>query len=255
MPVDNGRPRSTVDELARSLRSQMTPVNSRFTFFSIVPLGEDDLREYVHDPLAALPKEVCELLPPTGIVLAPYLERGTARGFPSVTYEKPPESKLIFAARIDADDFTTFFFTIKDEQVSDYHNSLYDALSALIAQRVPPALMSEWTALLRSEIQAQVHGEVDEKSWRLKESLLRRPIASRTEGKPFQQYARESLEDTLTLYLHGVCCDIDVDPGPRQLPSRYLRKRLELLRGLFPPPEGYAVFPEDLNGEPARRKA
>jgi len=46
--------------------------------------------------------------------------------------------------------------------------------------------------------------------------------------------------------LHGICCDIDVDTGPRQLPSRNLRKRLMLLEELFPPPQGYAVFPEQL---------
>ena len=54
--------------------------------------------------------------------------------------------------------------------------------------------------------------------------------------------------DSLTLFLHGICCDIDVETGPRQLASRHMRKRLELLRGFYPPPKGYAVFPEDLKG-------
>jgi len=27
----------------------------------------------------------------------------------------------------------------------------------------------------------------------------------------------------MTLYLHGICCDIEWKPGPRQMPSRYLR--------------------------------
>ena len=254
MPSDNGRQRSTVDELARSLRSQMTPVNSRFNFFAIFPVREDDLREYVHDPIAALPAEICALLPPTGIVLTPYLEKPTGRKYPSVVYEKPPESKLIFSTRVDADDFATFFFTIKDEQISDYHYFLYDALAALVAKRAPADVMAGWMALLRTEIETQVHGEVDEASWRLKQAVLRRPESTRTEGKPFRDYGRQSFEDTLTLYLHGVCCDIDVDPGPRQLPSRFLRKRLELLRGMFPPPEGYAVFPEDQKREPSTPK-
>ena len=52
--------------------------------------------------------------------------------------------------------------------------------------------------------------------------------------------------DTLTLYLHGLCCDIDVEPGPRQIASRHLRKRLEYMRSQFAPPDGYAVFPEEL---------
>jgi hypothetical protein len=99
--------------------------------------------------------------------------------------------------------------------------------------------------VLREEMTTDVHGEVDEPSWRMKQALRRSPTKSRT-GKAFREYARQSFTDTLTLYLHGICCDIDVDTGPRQLPSRYLRKRLMALEQLFPPPKGYAVFPEQL---------
>ena len=60
------------------------------------------------------------------------------------------------------------------------------------------------------------------------------------------RYARQSLIDSLTLYLHGICCDIDVETGPRQLPSRHLRRRLELFHEIFPPPDGYVVFPEEV---------
>jgi hypothetical protein len=49
------------------------------------------------------------------------------------------------------------------------------------------------------------------------------------ERKDFSS-TRASLID-LTLFLHGICCDIDVETGPRQLLSRYLRKRLELIEG------------------------
>ena len=80
----------------------------------------------------------------------------------------------------------------------------------------------------------------------LKQSLLRRQTNVRKETKLFREYARQAFEDTLTLYLHGTCCDIDVETGPRQMPSRYLRRRIELLMSLFPPPEGYAVLPEQL---------
>jgi hypothetical protein len=88
---------------------------------------------------------------------------------------------------------------------------------------------------------------VDEASWHLKQLLLRRQTNVRRDTKLFREYALQSFVDTLTLYLHGICCDIDVETGPRQLPSRYLRRRLELLETLYPPPEGYAVFPEGLS--------
>jgi hypothetical protein len=246
MPSPNGRARTTVDELARRLRSEMTPVNTRFSYFPMFPVAEEDLRQYVHDPVAALPAAVCELLPKIGIVLAPYLERPTAKGTVSVVNEKPVEPKLAFSSRVPGEDFATLFFTVKDEQVADYHYFFYDEVAALLSQRWPADVQNVWQRLLREELSGEVHGEVDERSWHLKQTLLRRPMAARKDGKPFRDYARESFRDSMTLFLHGICCDIDVETGPRQLPSRYLRKRLEALKGLFPPPEGHGVFPEDL---------
>ena len=245
MPSENGRPRTTVDELARRLRSEMIPINNQFSYFLVLPLAEEDLRPYLQDPVAALPAAVAGILPRIGLVLAPYLERGTARASSAVVYEKPVENRLAFSARVQSDDSAMLFFTIKDEQVSDYHYFFYDEIAALLSSRWPQAVQETWHGLLREELSAEVHGEVDEKSWHMKQSLLRRPMSARKDGKPFRDYARQSFEDTMTLYMHGLCCDIDVETGPRQLPSRHLRKRLEALKRLFPPPEGHAVFPED----------
>jgi hypothetical protein len=247
MPSENGRVRTPVDELSRRLRSEMTPLNNKFSYFLAFPVAEEDLRQYLHDPVEALPAAVADLLPGVGIVLAPYLERGAPRTTVAMVNEKPPEAKLVFSTGVSAGDFTTLFFTVKDEQVSDYHYFLYDELAALLSRRWPESVEETWLRLLREELSAEVHGEVDEKSWHLKQAVLRRPAAARKDSKPFRAYARQSFEDTMTLYLHGLCCDIDVETGPRQLPSRHLRKRLEALKTLFPPPEGHAVFPEDLN--------
>jgi hypothetical protein len=247
MPSENGRPRSTVDELSRRLRSEMTPIDAKFSYFLVFPVAEEDLRQYLHDPVAALPEAITALLPQVGIVLAPYLERGSARTSAAVVYDKPPEARLIYSAHVEGADFATIFFTLKDEQVSDYHYYLYAEVAALLAHRLPVKAQDLYATLLREELSGEVHGEVDEKSWRLKQTVLRRPMNARKDGKPFRDYARQSFEDTMTLYLHGICCDIDVETGPRQLPSRYLRRRLELFKELFPPPEGHAVFPEDAN--------
>jgi hypothetical protein len=225
----------------------MTPIDKKISYFLALPVAEEDLRQYLQDPVEALPEAVTALLPPLGIVLAPYLERGSVRTHVSVVYEKPAESKLLFSARVANGDFATLFFTVQDEQVSDYHYYLYDEIAALISHRLPQKAQDAFYGLLREELSGEVHGEVDEKSWHLKQAVLRRPMAARKDGKPFRDYARQSFEDTMTLYLHGLCCDIDVETGPRQLPSRYMRKRLEALKALFPPPEGHAVFPEDAN--------
>ncbi|HWE49187.1 MAG TPA: hypothetical protein VG273_05340 [Bryobacteraceae bacterium] len=238
--------RSRIDELSRRLRSSMTPINEKISWSSMLPIAEEDLRQYIHDPVAALPPSACEILPRIGIVLVPYLERGAARSSAVVVNEKPAEAKLLFSAHVGGDDFAALFFTVKGEEVSDYHYYFYDEIAALLSQRWPQKVQEVYHGLLREELSGEVHGEVDEKSWHLKQTLLRRPMAARKDGKPFRDYARQSFEDTMTLYLHGICCDIDVETGPRQLPSRHLRKRLEALKALFPPPEGRAVFPEDL---------
>jgi hypothetical protein len=136
-------------------------------------------------------------------------------------------------------------FAVKDEEMAEYHYSFYNAVAGLIADAATDSAAREkFYGLIREELGADVHGEVDERSWRLKQSLVRRQTNTRKETKLFQEYARQAFEDTLTLYLHGICCDIDVETGPRQMPSRYLRRRLELLTSIYPPPKGYAVLPE-----------
>src|SRR5580704_6713663 len=138
----------SVGQFAERFRGEMIPLSNTFSYFcASVPLSEEDVKEYLEEPIAALPPAISALLPKVSIMLVPYLER--------------------------------------------------------------------------EEMNARVHGEVDEESWHMKQALLRRETNVRKETKPFRDYVRQSLIDTLTLYLHGICCDIDVETGPRQLPSRH----------------------------------
>ena len=130
--------------------------------------------------------------------------------------------------------------------MADYHDALYYELATLVVDRAEEESTGQFYALLRDELRNEVRGEVDDQSWKLKDQLLSRQADPAKNTKGFRTYAREAMIDTLTLYLHGLCCDLDVEAGPRQLPSRFLRRRLELLQGLFPPPSGIAIFPEDL---------
>jgi hypothetical protein len=163
-----------------------------------------------------------------------------------MTFERPTEARYLAVVRRNVDDMVMLALGIKDVEVADYHYQLYAALAGLVAERWPQEVQERFFRTIREELSADVHGEVDERSWHLKQGLQRRQANVRKETKLFREYARQAFEDTLTLYLHGTCCDIDVETGPRQMPSRYLRRRLELLISLFPPPAGYAVLPEQL---------
>ena len=246
MSTGSEQPKLTVDELAARFRGEMIPVTSRFAYFSTLPIPEDDLKQYLNDPIAAVSPAIVAALPPIGVILAPYIEKGNGKEGDSVTFEPPAEPRQIPSARRELDGMTILAMAVKGIEAADYHYQFYTALAALLADHGPPEVQEPFFRTIREELSAEVHGEVDEKSWHLKQALVRRQVNVRKETKLFRDYARQSFEDTLTLYLHGTCCDIDVETGPRQMPSRYLRRRLELLTTLFPPPEGYAVLPEQL---------
>jgi hypothetical protein len=177
-------------------------------------------------------------------MLVPFLEKLNAKSAMRISFEKVEEPRQQPTYRLSTPNGAVLFFATKNEEVSDYHYGLFNEIAAMVSRAWSNDLRDGYYTLLRAELAAKVNGEVDEKSWRLKQSLLRKPGSK--ESKAFKEYARQSFEDTLTLYLHGICCDIDVETGPRQLPSRHLRKRLEFLHLQFPPPAGHAVFPEEL---------
>jgi len=246
----------SVGQFAERFRGEMIPLSNTFSYFcASVPLSEEDVKEYLEEPIAALPPKISALLPKVSIMLVPYLERadgkekGSIRADEFVCTEKPPENRLSWATQVRFDSEEVLVFALQDQEVSEYHYRLYHTLANLAANSWSEEAQSKYWTLLREELRAGVHGEVDEESWQAKQSLLRRQSGVRKETKVFRDYARQSFVDTLTLYLHGICCDIDVETGPRQLPSRYLRKRLNVLHSLYPPPSGYAVFPENQTPE------
>ncbi len=247
MSTDAERSKLSVEELAARCRAELIPLTSKFSYFSALPVAEEDLRQYLNDPIAALSPAIAGLIPPVGICSwRPIWSGAMARMVDSITFERPAEARQLRCSRRDDAKLTILALSIKDMEVADYHYQLYNALASLVADHWTEEVQERFYRTIREELSAEIHGEVDEKSWHLKQALLRRQTNVRKETKLFREYARSSFEDTLTLYLHGTCCDIDVETGPRQMPSRYLRRRLELLLSVFPPPEGYAVLPEQL---------
>lgn len=245
MPSD---PIVSVKSFASTANGQMIPVTNSLSYCAVTPQEEVDLQRLIHDPASASPPILASILPKLRIVVAAYLEKahGKAGESARLVSKQPPESKRLLSARVDHDDNVFIFLASKDEDVADYHDALYYELAMLVVDRAKEELTGPFYALIREELKNEVRGEVDDDSWKLKDQLLSRQTDPAKNTKSFRTYAREAMIDTLTLYLHGLCCDLDVEAGPRQLPSRHLRRRLELLRNLFPPPAGIAVFPEDL---------
>jgi hypothetical protein len=178
------------------------------------------------------------------------LEKGREKGRNGtgevVRMEKPSDNRVSWMSCFMSKEEAILAFALKDQEVADYHYRFYHLMAELVADQRSEEARRAWAGLLRDELSSKANGEVDEESWTRKQSLQRRPANANRDTKAFDHYARQSFIDTMTLYLHGICCDIDVETGPRQLPSRYLRKRIQLLRSQYSPPEGYAVFPEEV---------
>jgi hypothetical protein len=283
MPAQFDLAKLSVRQFAERFRAEMIPLSNTFSYFcASVPMSEEDLKEYLEEPVAALPPSIAAALPKISILLVPYLERanGKERGLKEratkeraskekaagkdgaggdfvsapggdyISIEKPPEGRISNSTQLKLGDQTVLAFALKGQEVAEYHYRFYHLLASVLGERWSEEIETRFTRIIREEMGAEAHGEVDEPSWRLKQGLRRSKNA--TAAKAFRAYARQAFIDTLTLYLHGICCDIDVDTGPRQLPSRFLRKRLLALEELFPPPPGYAVFPEQIESDAGR---
>ncbi len=255
--------RLSVAEFIERFRGELVSLSNTFSYyFAGMPLSEEDVKDYLEEPIAALPPEVIRRLPKTSIYLVPFLERngngaapkpkekrhGVAAPEPGstehISLERPADNRLLVYLNLPG---PAFVFGIRDLDLADYHYRFYQQIARVIEAGLADDQRLEYQGMLREEMSAGVHGEVDEDSWHHKQALRRRGTNFRRDSKGFREYVQHSFVDTLTLYLHGICCDIDVDTGPRQLPSRHLRKRLLWMESLFPAPSGYAVFPEELS--------
>jgi hypothetical protein len=253
MAASGSLQRIKLGQFAGLHRGQMIPLGTRACYFcAALTLSEEDLHEYLTEPVSSLPPAIASRLPRLEIFLVPYLERGLdppgrakTTPEPLVAPDKPADEHSLASGFLLTETQATLAFAVKDAEVADYHYRFYRTIAELSAGETGENVPPDYTKLVQAEIGHNAHGEVDEESWRLKTELTARDRAA-TRSKRFRAYIRRSFIDTLTLYLHGICCDIDVETGPRQLASNLLRKRLRLLRSLFPPPEGYAVLPEDL---------
>src|SRR5215471_8479979 len=101
MPPHSDLARLSVRQFAERFRSEMIPLSNTFSYFcASAPLSEEDLKEYLEEPVAALPPAIAAALPKISILLVPYLERTNGRDGRNktnsaefVSVEKPADGK------------------------------------------------------------------------------------------------------------------------------------------------------------------
>lgn len=272
LPTDIASANETKQHLgdfAKRFAREATPYGPVFSYFAVpAVIAPEDLPDFVDEPISALPPRVLDGLREVMVLFVPFLERppvpakSTQRNRShsikdmafdhrdiTVAVDPPSPANSLSSAYIAPESIKephVLTFAAQDIDSSDYHFNFFHAIARLLYTVQPDSVMAGYRNLLQEELKNRAHGEVDDASWKAKIDLLKKESGVRGESKLFMEYSHRSFVDTMTLYLHGICCDIDVEPGPRQIASRYLRKRLQLLQTEYPPPDGYAVFPEEL---------
>ena len=64
MPAQLDLAKQSVRQFAERFRSEMIPLSNTFSYFcASVPMSEEDLKEYLEEPVAALPPAIAAALP------------------------------------------------------------------------------------------------------------------------------------------------------------------------------------------------
>ena len=80
MPAQPDLSKLSVRQFAERFRGEMIPLSNTFSYFcASVPMSEEDLKEYLEEPVAALAPGIAAALPKVSILLVPYLERANGR--------------------------------------------------------------------------------------------------------------------------------------------------------------------------------
>lgn len=243
--------RIAVEEFTGQCRRHLTPLTAQVSYFQAISLDEEQQRQFLRDPVQAIPTAILDRVPPLRLILVPYLEKGPAGSAGLVAFERPEEQRLLNRTVFDVRDEIFLLFAVEQQDVGDYHNWLFQTIAGLAAQVMKGEEFTGFGSLVLDELNRGARGEVDEPSLQLKQKLQRLQRLPGRNSKMMRGYIRQALEDTLLLYLHGLCCDIEVDPGSRQLGSRYLRERLLLLAEIYPPNPGHLLFPAPPDSGPA----
>src|SRR3954452_20893487 len=87
----------TVGQFAERFRGEVIPLSNTFGYFwASAPMSEEVLKEYLEEPIAALPPSLAATLPRISILLVPYLERSGDRALGKKTRASTAEKTADF---------------------------------------------------------------------------------------------------------------------------------------------------------------
>ncbi len=158
VPAQVNLARVSVGQFAERFRGEVIPLSNTFSYFcASVPMSEEVVKEYLEEPIAALPSALASMLPRISILLVPYLERTSERATLKtsrkkrktldkvadfVVAERPADGQQSWASQVSFENETVLVFALKEQDVAEYHYRLYRRLSTL--SPIPGRLKFRW---------------------------------------------------------------------------------------------------------------
>lgn len=187
--------------------------------YAVQPVTLEQAQAALAEPASAVPDTAASRLGKLRILAVPYIACGGKQEF--VTSE-PPEGEMHSSLWLESPGRADLFVSMLDTNEHDAGFELLAALADLLVPRLTDEEFAAYAALLERELREAVTGEIDADAFEAKQS-----------GWP--EYAATSLASTLAEYMHALWHNVEVREGEMHLPARFLRKRFELLRRIFPP--------------------
>jgi hypothetical protein len=216
-----------------------------WTLHAVEPVTPAEATAVLGEPAAAVPQSAAQRLGALRLFAAPFLACGGQAEF--VAAEKPEgesHSSLWLerggagappaarpsgnGARRRGPDID-LFIAIRDVDAHDAGFELLAAVADLLTPRLSDDEFLSYARLLQQEIGEGATGEIDEEA-----------LETRDSADP--DYVTVSLASTLAEYMHALWHDVEARQGAEHLAPQFLRRRFELLAGIFPPDPGQTLF-------------
>jgi hypothetical protein len=194
--------------------------------FSVAPVELSQVQAALAGPAAAVPEAAARRLGMLRFFAVPYLACGGRHDFVSAD---PPAGETHSSVWLETAGGRDVFLSFLDANEHDVGFELLAAVGELLVPRFTEQEFKAYAALLGRELKEAVAGEIDQEALEAKETAA-------------DDYPSVSLASTLAEYMHALWHDVEVRQGPLDLPTRFLRRRFELLREIFPPNPGYVLF-------------
>lgn len=187
-------------------------------------VGDGIVREFVRPAVRAIPKTMAARL-----------------GFCRITLLPRPAGEDVASRWRQSDDGFEIEVATGETEAHDVAIELLLCLGQALWDLASTREGQAYLWLLAAELDAGVTGEIQEEALMEKQQLLSSRMLARSQRR-LVQYARASFAATAAEYVHCLWHDVTVRTGPEYLPAIWLRKRLDLMSGWFPPNRGYRLF-------------